>query len=311
MENKLLVQDNALTTARYEMTALEKNIMYAVMAQIEDNDLPTKCYKISLTDISKFTNRRVRNDDFKDAIQRLLTRDFFIKDSGGYLQSTFIASAYHDNRGFVDIEIGSKLRPFLFSLKKNFTTFGLAAATGLSSKYAKRLYEMLCQFKSTGLFRISVRDMKERFCLINDDGTEKLEQWISFENRVLKVAQAEINEKADFQFDYKLRMTGRKVTGVDFVFRKPVLIAPPPASVISTQPIAAPQTLVAELTPEQPKQNRMIERLTEFGLTPTQINSVLKKQTEQVINKALYKLTCDKDAVKNTAAYLLKVFEVS
>jgi hypothetical protein len=35
MKNKLLVQDNALTAARYEMTALEKNIMYAVMAQIE------------------------------------------------------------------------------------------------------------------------------------------------------------------------------------------------------------------------------------------------------------------------------------
>jgi Initiator Replication protein len=60
MKNTLLVQDNALTAARYEMTALEKNIMYAVMGQIEDSDLATKCYKIAIADISQHTDTAKR-----------------------------------------------------------------------------------------------------------------------------------------------------------------------------------------------------------------------------------------------------------
>jgi plasmid replication initiation protein len=305
MKNKLLVQDNALTAARYEMTSLEKNIMYAVMAQIEDTDEPTKFYKISVTDISEFTKRRVRNDDFKDAIQRLLTRDFSIKDSGGYLQSTFISSAYYDNRGFVEIGIDLRLRPYLFALKKNFTTFGLEAATALNSKYSKRLYEMLCQFKNTGLFRISVTDLKERFCLVNKDGTEKLEQWISFESRILKTAQAEINEKSDIKFDYILKRTGRKITDVEFVFRKP---EPAPVAAVIQAPVAVS---VAAPTLLDPSHERMLERLKNYGLQTAHIDKVLAKNTVTVINKTLYDLDCNKDSVKNTAAYLLKLFDIA
>ena len=46
-EKRLVVQDNAITTARYSMTALEKNIMYMVMAQLDKNDPPTRYYRIS------------------------------------------------------------------------------------------------------------------------------------------------------------------------------------------------------------------------------------------------------------------------
>ena len=41
------------------------------------------------------------------------------------------------------------------------------------------------------------------------------------------------------------------------------------------------------------------------------INNILIKHSEKVINKQLYELDCNRETVKNTAAYLLKVFEVS
>jgi plasmid replication initiation protein len=299
MKNKLLVQDNALTIARYEMTSLEKNIMYAIMSQIEDIDSPMRTYKISVTDISEFTKRRVRHDDFKDAIQRLLTRDFSIKDSGGYLQSTFIASAYYDDRGFVEIEISIKIRPYLFALKKNFTSFGLETATSLNSKYSKRLYEMLCQFRSTGILRVTTHELKERFCLLNEDGTEKFEKWSSFEDKVLSMAQAEINEKAEFQFDYHLKKEGRKITAIEFAFRKT-------EGAPKVEPIV-PQRVVSDVVALNA---RMLERFTNYGLTTDQVAKIIAKHTEKVINKQLYELDCNKETVKNTAAYLLKIFEI-
>jgi plasmid replication initiation protein len=304
MKNRLLVQDNALTSARYEMTALEKNIMYAVMSQIEDTDLPTKCYKIAIADISQHTERRLRSDDFREAVTRLLTRDFAIKTQDGkLLQATFISSAEYDTEGYVEIEIGIKLRPYLFALKKNFTIFGLEVAMSLHSKYSKRLYEMLCQFKSTGILRLSVVELKERFQLISAEGVEQYTRWSNFEKNVLQTTQNEINEKADFKFDYKLKKNGRKIVSVEFVFRKP---EPPPTIVPTTAESVFVQ--VSPL-PSDAKHERMLERLRAYGLVTEQLNRIVAKHPPTVINKALYDLDCNKDSIKNTAAYLLKVFE--
>jgi plasmid replication initiation protein len=302
MKNKILIQDNVLTTARYEMTALEKNIMYAVMAQIEEEDPATKYYQISTFDIADAKDMRVKKEEFEKAITRLLTRDFTIKAIDGLIQSTFIASAKYKTDGIVEIEISTRLRPYLFALKKNFTLFGLEVAMSLKSKYAKRLYEMLCQFKSTGLMRVSIEELKARFQLVNTEGVEQYERWSSFEKKVLLIGQTEINEKAEFQFDYHLKKQGRKITAVEFIFRKPD-IKPEPPPVITLPVVVLPQ--VQHASP------RIIERLEKYGLNIEKINNILMKHTEKVINKQLYELDCNRETVKNTAAYLLKVFEVS
>lgn len=298
MKNKLLVQDNALTTARYEMTAIEKNIMYAVMSQIEDTDSPIKYYDISTADISNQTDKRLKNGEFEKAITRLLTRDFTIKAIDGVIQLTFIASAKYKTNGRVEIEVSTRLRTYLFTLKKNFTTFGLEVAMSLKSKYAKRLYEMLCQFKNTGLIRVSIQELKERFQLISTEGVEQYARWSSFEESVLLVAQTEINEKAEFQFDYHLKKEGRKITAVEFVFRKPET-PPKPENV-------AP---VITITPLIGVNERMLERLTDYGLNAEQVMKVTAKHSPKMINKQLYELDCNKDTVKHPTAYLLKIFD--
>ncbi len=297
--NTLILQDNALTTARYEMTALEKNIMYSVMSQIEDTDSASKYYKISINNISKFTARRVRHDDFEAAIQRLLTRDFTIKKADGKnLQITFISSAEYDTDGSVEIGIDLKMRPYLFALKKNFTSFGLEVALSLNSKYSKRLYEMLCQFRSTGLLRLTVRELKDRFQLISPDGEEQYARWSSFENNVLKTAQAEINEKANFQFDYELRKQGRKIAAIDFLFRK------------EPAPQTTPKQSQSVDIDKDPKLGRMIERLTNYGLTTNQIHTVIKRHPVERINKVLYDTDCNRDNIHSTSALLSKIFEL-
>jgi plasmid replication initiation protein len=319
MKNKLLIQDNVITTARYEMTALEKNILYAVMAQIEEHDPPTKYYKISTFDIADTKDMRVRQGYFQAALKKLLTREFIIKKpDGNTLQITVISSAEYDTEGCIEIGIDSKMRPYLFALKKNFTVFGLEVAISLKSKYAKRLYEMLCQFKSTGFFRITISELKERFQLINAEGVDQYERWSSFEKNVLLTAQTEINEKAEFQFDYHLKKRGRKIVAVEFIFRKPEATKPEPKPAMVIPVIAAtPAPFVGRLNtdayadPEAKKVYlRMLERLDEYGLSKQQIEHILAKHEDKRIHKVLYDLTEKKQTVQNTAAYLLKIFDV-
>lgn len=42
MEKKNIKQHNAIVEARYEISALEKNIIYMLLAQIKDDDSPRK-----------------------------------------------------------------------------------------------------------------------------------------------------------------------------------------------------------------------------------------------------------------------------
>ena len=60
MDNKLIKQHNAITTARYEMTALEKNIFYLLLAQLrEEASVETK-YELSVQDLKKIKGVRIR-----------------------------------------------------------------------------------------------------------------------------------------------------------------------------------------------------------------------------------------------------------
>ena len=64
------------------------------------------------------------------------------------------------------------------------------------------------------------------------------------------------------------------------------------------------------MTPYIPVNPRIIERFEKYGLNMEQINKIAIKHGEKVINKQLYELDCNKETVKNTTAYLLKIFEI-
>jgi Initiator Replication protein len=122
------------------------------------------------------------------------------------------------------------------------------------------MYEMLAQFRSTGILRLSVQELKERLKLFDPiTGKEQYEKWAAFEKYVLKVAQVEIAEHTDIRFEYKLKKSGKKITNIEFLINRPA-------------------TAPAALLPPDPAEARIYERLTtDFRLR--------KDQAEQIIAK--------------------------
>jgi len=297
MRETQLRQANELTTAKFFSEKYDLNIIYAIMGQIKESDSPTTIYEIRPSNISEHTGRRVRNDDFSKAVNRLLSTIFTITHDKGVLRTTFISSADFRNDGSVTVAIDSRLRPYLFELKRNFTIFGLHTAIALNSVYASRLYLMLCQFRSTGRMWLKVDELRERFCL-NEGTSPKFALWSDFERKVLKVAQDEINEKADFQFDYELKREGKRVSSVDFKFRKSIEI----------KESKAPSVLDRG---DDEKHTRLIERLGSFGLNDTQISQIFKKHEDSSVWKILYDYNLRKETITNATAYLLKALDVS
>lgn len=292
-EKRLVVQDNAITTARYSMTALEKNIMYMVMAQLDKNDPPTRYYRISGKELMERTRKKIKYEELKEATNRLLDRELIIiRENGNYLQIRPISSAEYDSHGMIEIGLDAKIRPYLFELKNNFTTFELNMVLSLDSKFSKRLYEMLAQFRSTGLLRISVREFKERLKLYDPKtGNEQYEKWSAFEKYVLKVAQKEISEHTDLAFEYTLKKTGKRITDIEFKFNRP-------------KPVAAPP-------PQDETTARLFERLTtDFRLRKDQAEKIIAQFPAKDINRSLYDISLKKKDIANIGAYTAKTFNV-
>ena len=301
MEKKdvTLWQDNLLTIARYDMTGLEKNILYMVMAQIKKNDVPGDFYYVSAREIMDRVGERIDFVAFRKATKLLIGRVFETTlPNGNILQASFVASAeYLSGEGVIKIEISRQVLPFYLELKEKFTTFQLNAALSLNSKYAKRLYEMLSMYKAmpNKTFTISLLELKKLLIVIDAKGKDSYPSFTDFSNRVLAPAEKEINANTDIQFKYSVILGETLGRG-----RKPVTALK--FTVSSGQ---------AALNKNDEQNAVILKRLTtEFGLNKTQAEKVLAENEPKIILKKLYEISLAKSTIRNIGGYTAKSFGV-
>ena len=217
-----LKQHNVITEARYEMSALEKNILYLLMRELDEKDPPEKEYGVDLVAIEKIVGPLTKKA-IKEATSNLLCRSYEIKEANSdILIVSLMTVVRHDIPAKeLRIKISKNILPYFVALKKNYTEFELHVALSLRHKYAKRLYEMLSQHKEIGELNISVKELKRRLKL-NQEGTqqEKYTQFTTLRRNVLDIAQKELQEHADIQFTYEAKKTGRKYTDLTFYIKK-------------------------------------------------------------------------------------------
>lgn len=217
-----LKQHNVITEARYEMSALEKNILYLLMRELDEKDPPEKEYVVELAAIEKIVGPLTKKA-IKEAISNLISRSYEIKEAKrDILIVSLMTVVRHDIPAKeLRIKISKNILPYFVALKQNYTEFELHVALSLRHKYAKRLYEMLSQHKEIGELSISVKELKRRLKL-NQEGSqqEKYSQFTTLRSNVLDIAQKELQEHADIQFTYRAKKTGRKYTDLTFYIKK-------------------------------------------------------------------------------------------
>lgn len=219
-QGKLIKQHNAITAAHYDMSAMQKNLFYMLLAQLKE-DMPTlTVYEINIKEIEQIRGVTIRSDEIFTAANKLTACTITLYDQlqGQFFTIEPITSArYEKGKRKLQLEIDRKIIPFLFNLKNNYTTYQLKNAVILNSKYSKRIYEMLAQFKDTGWFVVTIRELKERLELINQQtGQEKFSRYALFKKRVLEIAQQELKNHTDLYFTYKAEKNDRKYTKLLF-----------------------------------------------------------------------------------------------
>ncbi len=294
-------QHNAITEARYDMSSLEKNIFYMLLSQLRREDPRERVYSISVKSLSAIQGKAIEHIQFKKAAKKLLEQVMSARLGTGKFKevSLFSSSEYIRGKGTIEIELSEDIRDFLFHINKSFTEFELREALLLKSKYAKRMYEMLCQYKDTGLFIISINELKERLLLIDPQTKkDKYPKYGLLRAKVLDIVQREINEKTSINFEYTEVKTGKRFSHLNFRIRG------------NFESNVMPHAINHELTsvPEE----SLYEKLTKkYKLSPWQARVIIKSVPLQEINKTVYDIQLEviSNKVRNLGGYTAKVFD--
>jgi plasmid replication initiation protein len=284
-----LWQSNVLTSARYELTKLEKNILYLAMREMKPTDPPGQLYYVSTVELRERTGEEIKYDRLRGTTKKLLGRVLEADlPNGDLLQTHFFSSVqYIKGTGTLEIGIDPKIRPLYGYLKAHFTTFQLDLAITLNSIYAKRFYEIFSMYKHLPdkVFRVSLDKLKLQLGLTDKDtGRDKYPLYADIKRNVLKPAE-EINTSTDLTFTYREIKRGRKVVELEFTV------------------IYTPKTTEIDYNEQE---TALFSRLiTDFNLRREQATAALRTLPPTEITKRLYqiKLLITDGKVANVGAY--------
>src|SRR5688572_8979116 len=86
-------QHNAITTARYEMSACEMDIVFYLLSLLKKEDQKGKMYQVRVKDLQEVTGREWNYNQFIDATSALRSREYIIENDKRLLQVGLLASA--------------------------------------------------------------------------------------------------------------------------------------------------------------------------------------------------------------------------
>ena len=140
MSKELIVKDNKLIEASYNLSRLQQKVLLKAISLIEPTDTNKQIYKFSIMDFSEDVNLKGSKTIYNQMsiICDQLTKlpSFCIeKKDGGFIYINWVASAeYIAKEAVVEIEFSQKLLPYLIELKERFTTYYLANIMPLKSR---------------------------------------------------------------------------------------------------------------------------------------------------------------------------------
>lgn len=227
MKNELVVKDNALINASYNLDTTEQRLI--LLAIVQARELSKNVDANSTLEVHAHHYMKQFNVDkhaayegLKNAASNLFERKFSYKGiHEGTKQEKIVKSrwvskiAYVDSAGIVELTFAPDIIPLITQLEKSFTAYELKQISSLTSKYAIRLYELLIQWRSVGRTPVfGLDDFRFKLGLAEHEYTKMA----NFKVRVLDAALNQINELTDIIASYEQHKNGRLISGFSFTF---------------------------------------------------------------------------------------------
>lgn len=230
LQDIVLSQDNALTTARYKFDLIEKRALYSIIRNIRAQYIESENGRRDLFDDLIITisegelaecGDKSKMQNIYDALKRLKNRSITIDNEKIWLSIGFVNYVKHiKDRSYFEVQVSKEILPYYVELAKNFTSYSMTVAIALKSTFSQRLYELCCQYRKAGFFFYTVEKLREMFMLEN-----KYPRSFDFKKWVLETPAKELKKLYDagqcdlyFEFEPKSR-EGKEVIEYKFYVR--------------------------------------------------------------------------------------------
>lgn len=228
-------QHNALTNARYDYTELQLDLLFFIVSRLR-KDQKTSLYELPIKELASLTGKQYHLPYLRQATEGMGSRMFEVETPERVKQLwMFQRVEYLKGQGIIEIKLTEDILPYLFDLKDNFTSYTLAAALRLNSKYAKRIYQLCSQWKDLGeTKKYDLQDFKKMLGLLDEKGNEKMERISVLREKVLDIAVKQINEHTELHISYKLEKRVRTYKNIVFTVKSQALAETIPFDLVAT-----------------------------------------------------------------------------
>ena len=229
MKNGLVVKDNALINASYNLELTEQRlIMLAIINARESGQGITADSKLEIhaSDYAKLFNVSIDASykALREAVNNLFNRQFSYtaeyKRTGktGVVRSRWVSRIFYvDDLALLEITFAPDVVPLVTRLEEHFTSYQAKQVAHLTSKYATRLYELLIAWREVGKVpQIEISEFRNRLGLLDDEYTAMH----NFKKRVLEPSIQQINEHTDITVTYEQHKKGRLISGFSFKIKQ-------------------------------------------------------------------------------------------
>lgn len=231
--NLTVVQGNDLLEGGYKISLDEFRLLNLALLQIDSmNEKPKTPYVISVSNFQEAygVDKRHSHVKLREAARSLLRKPitlYRMDEKRGKLIGTerpwFSLIEYDavDSAGSVKVYFSEFVTPYLYELKKNFTSVTFKYLAELTSPFSIRLYHWLSKGKKLRSNQsgaaietiLNVAWMKERSGLVG-----RYAEYKDFRRKVIEPAVEKINQVTDLSVMFKPVYDGKFVTDIKFIY---------------------------------------------------------------------------------------------
>ena len=225
-ENMLVVKDNALIGASYNLDVVEQRLILLAIVEARETGKGINANDALTVHASSYieqfkVERHTAYTVLKEASKDLFSRQFTYQELSKKGNITTITSRWVSQIGYTDDEASVQLIfspavvPLITRLEERFTSYELSQVARLGSKYAMRLYELLIAWRSVGKLQIELQDLRNKLGL----SANEYKAMGDFKRNVLDLALTQLNEHTDISVKYEQHKKGRVISGFTFRFK--------------------------------------------------------------------------------------------
>lgn len=217
-----VTKSNSLLRASYALSMQEQRLIASAMSKLDPRFYGTKknnnqsVITISASEFAstwKLSPKKVY-EELEESANRLYNRSITEIDGEKVTDMRWIHTRiYHKKQGWVELHFTPKVLVHLTRLRSNFTSYRLGELADLTSGYSMRLFDLLAQFKDTGIARYSLEDFTSMLALTYT-------RFADIKRRVIVTAVEDLQANSNMNIEWStIKKPGsRQVTGLEFRF---------------------------------------------------------------------------------------------